>query len=97
MDDQQNVCASGPTAQEIFGLSQGCRAALKRTMPQNIFQMVASKRPDVAVVIDVLDGQTCTASIVNDDVFELRLDERHEITLSPRLLLPGPGNDFSIC
>jgi hypothetical protein len=73
--DQEGICASGPTVQEIFGLQQGSRAMLRRTMSHGSFRMVASKRPDVAVLMEALDGQVCTATIANDDVFELRLDK----------------------
>lgn len=96
MEDPQGLCASGPTLQEVFGFAQGTRVMLRRTMSQGSFRMVASKRPDVAVVMDALDGQTCTAAVANDDVFELRLDQPVAIqsvydTVTLRLARNGNG------
>lgn len=72
MDDQQS--GGTPGAQEIFGLPQGSRAVLQRTMSDYHFQVVASKRPEVAAAVESLNGQTATLMTANDDVVELRLD-----------------------
>lgn len=73
--NEQGFGTTGPTVQEIFGLPQGCRAVLQRTMGDTVFQIVASKRPDVAIAIGALHGQTATVVTVNSDMVELRLDE----------------------
>ena len=75
MNEQGSFGTAGPTVEEIFGLPQGCRAVLQRTMGDTVFQIVASKRPDVAIAIGALHGQTATAVTVNSDMVELRLDE----------------------
>ena len=73
MSDQQR--GGTPTAQEIFGLPQGCRTVLQRTMADYVFQVVASKRPEVAAAVESIDGQTATLVSANDDTVELRLDQ----------------------
>lgn len=78
VDDQQS--GGTPGAQEIFGLPQGSRTVLRRTMSDYHFQVVASKRPDVAAAVENLNGQTAMLMTANDDVVELRLD--HPVTLS---------------
>jgi hypothetical protein len=72
VNEQQNQ--GSPTAQEILGLPQGCRCVLQRTMADYIFQMAASKRPEAAAALEVLNGQVATIVTANDDVIELRLD-----------------------
>ncbi|HWZ45128.1 MAG TPA: hypothetical protein VNW97_16755 [Candidatus Saccharimonadales bacterium] len=64
-----------PTAQEIFGLPQGCRTVLRRTMADYVFQVVASKRPEVAAAVESIDGQTATLVSASDDTVELRLEQ----------------------
>lgn len=73
MSEKQNAGTLG--AQEIFGLPQGCRAVLKRTMADYVFQVIASKRPEVAAAVGSIDGQTAKVVSANDDVVELRLDQ----------------------
>lgn len=68
-----------PGAQEIFGLPQGSRTVLQRTMSDYHFHVVASKRPEVAAAVESINRQTATLLTANDDVVELRLD--HPVTL----------------
>lgn len=77
MDDQQS--GGMPGAQEIFGLPQGSRTVLQRTMSDYHFQVVASKRPEVTAAVESINGQTAMLIRANDDVVELRLD--HPVTL----------------
>ncbi|MBZ5493575.1 MAG: hypothetical protein LAO76_21875 [Acidobacteriia bacterium] len=77
MEDQQG--GGTPGAQEIFGLPQGSRTVLQRTMSDYHFQVVASKRPEVAAALESINGQTAMLITANDDLVELRLD--HSITL----------------
>ena len=72
MDDQQS--GGTPGAQDIFGLPQGSRTVLQRTMSDYHFQVVTSKRPEVAAAVESLNGQTAILMTANDDVVELRLD-----------------------
>lgn len=83
MDDQQN--GGTPGAQEIFGLPQGSRTVLRRTMSDYVFQVVASKRPEVATAVESINGQTAMLMTANDDVVDLRLD--HPVTL-------GAGGEY---
>lgn len=83
MDDQQS--GGTPGAQEIFGLQQGSRTVLQRIMSDYHFQVVASKRPEVAAAVESINGQTATLITANDDVVELRLD--HPVTL-------GAGGEY---
>ena len=73
MSEQQNASTSG--AQEIFGLPQGCRAVLQKTMADFIFQVLVSKQPQVAAAVGSIDGQTATLVSANDEVVELQLDK----------------------
>lgn len=75
MDDQQGVATNELTVQEIFGLPQGCRALLQRTMGDMIFKIIASRRPDVAIAIEALSGQTATLVTAAVNLVELRLDD----------------------
>jgi hypothetical protein len=77
VEEQQS--GGTPGAQEIFGLPQGSRTVLQRTMSDYHFQVVASKRPEVAAAVENLNGQTAMLTTANDDVVELRLD--HPVTL----------------
>jgi hypothetical protein len=77
LDEQQD--SGTPGAQKIFGLPQGSRTVLQRTMSDYHFQVVASKRPEVAAALENLNGQTATLMTANDDLVELRLD--HPVTL----------------
>jgi hypothetical protein len=77
--EQQN--GGTPGAREIFGLPQGSRTVLQRTMSDYHFQVVASKRPEVAAGVESVNGQTATLVTANDDVVELRLD--HPLILGP--------------
>jgi hypothetical protein len=77
--EQQN--GGTPGAREIFGLPQGSRTVLQRTMSDYHFQVVASKRPEVAAVVESINGQTATVMTASDDVVELCLD--HPLTLGP--------------
>ena len=43
------------------------------------FQVVASKRPEVAAAVESINGKTAMLMTANDDVVELRLD--HPVTL----------------
>ncbi|MBZ5522157.1 MAG: hypothetical protein LAP21_07940 [Acidobacteriia bacterium] len=72
MSDQQN--SDAPGAQEIFGLPEGCRTVLQRTMVDYVFQVVRSKRPEVAAAVESIDGQNATMVSANNDMVELRLD-----------------------
>jgi hypothetical protein len=73
VSEEQNTGVPG--AQEIFGLPQGCRTVLQRTMADYVFQVVKQKRPEVAAAVESLDGQTATMVTANDDAVELRLDQ----------------------
>lgn len=73
VSEEQNTGAPG--AQEIFGLPQGCRAVLRRTMADYVFQVLKQKRPEVAAAVESVDGQTATLVTANDDLVELRLDQ----------------------
>ncbi|HEY2911992.1 MAG TPA: hypothetical protein VGK21_01410 [Candidatus Angelobacter sp.] len=99
MGEQQN--SGTPGAQEIFGLPQGSRTVLQRTMSDYHLQVVASKRPEVAAAVESLNGQTAMLMTANDDVVELRLD--HPVTLGAAgeyenvvvLLKRGPDQLFN--
>jgi hypothetical protein len=69
-----NQSPTAPTAQEIFGLPPGCQTVLQRTMADHVFRVVASKRPEVAVAVESLSGQSATMVTANDDIVELKLD-----------------------
>jgi hypothetical protein len=63
------------TAQEIFGLAQGSRVMLKRTMADMIFQMVGSSAPEAAAAMNALDGKYATVLTATDDVVAIRLED----------------------
>ena len=62
------------TAGEIFGLAQGSRVTLKRTMADMILQFVSSNAPEAASAMKAIDGQTATVITANDDEVAIRLD-----------------------
>lgn len=72
MENEQN--ASAPTAQEIFGLPQGSRVVLHRTMADHIFSMVASKDPVMARALQAIHQQVATVAVANDDLVEISLN-----------------------
>jgi hypothetical protein len=64
------------TAEEIFGLAQGTRVRLKRTMADMIFQFVASGAPEAALAMKAIDEQAATVVTADDNEVAIRLDER---------------------
>src|SRR5258708_3195091 len=74
--DQGPVSTPAPiTAQGMFGLPQGSRVVLNRTMGDFIFGLVQSNAPDVASALNAISAQQATLSTVNDDLVEIRLDQ----------------------
>jgi len=63
------------TAQEIFGLAQGVRVRLKRTMEDMIFQFVASNAPEETAAIKAIDEQIATVITADDEEVAIRVDE----------------------
>jgi hypothetical protein len=74
VENEQNATVSALTAQEIFGLPQGSRVVLQRTMADHIFSMVASKAPGMARALEAVHQQAAIVAVANDDLVEINLN-----------------------
>src|SRR5258708_37005968 len=82
------------TAQEIFGLAQGDRVRLKRTMADMIFQFVASNAPAAAAAIKAIDEQIATVVTADDEEGAIRVDEPS--SLSAQGSRPGNHHETTV-
>ncbi len=82
------------TAQEIFGLAQGVRVRLKRTMADMIFQFVASNAPEAAAAIKAIDEQMATVITADDEEVAIRVDE--PISLPAQGGMPANHDDITV-
>ena len=82
------------TAQEIFGLAQGVRVRLKRTMADMIFQFVASNASEEAAAIKAIDEQMATVITADDEEVAIRVDE--PISLPAQGGMPANHDDITV-
>jgi hypothetical protein len=73
-DPNQSTTPRTITAQGMFGLPQGCRVILNRTMSDFMLQLIASAAPAVAGAMENINGQTAVLVTANDDLVEVRFD-----------------------
>jgi len=74
-DKGSEASPSTVTAQAIFGIAQGSKVVLSRTMSDFIFNMLASKVPAVASALGAIDQQTATIATANDDMVRIVPDK----------------------
>ena len=72
--DQNTAPQPMVTAKGVFGLPEGCRVTLNRTMSDFMLQMIAAGAPEVAGAMQTINGQTAVLITANDDLVELRFD-----------------------
>lgn len=76
MQDKGSATTQPPvTAQAIFGMPQGSKVLLGRTMNEFIFNMLASKVPVVGSAMRAIDQQMATVTTATDDMVTIVLDK----------------------
>ncbi len=76
------------TAQAVFGMPQGSKVLVGRTMKDFIFNMLASKVPMVGSAMRAIDQQIATVTTATDDTVTIVLDKS--------VTLPAAGNSPAV-
>ena len=61
------------TAQTIFPFPKGSRVVLNRLLADTFFGILSSQAPDVAQMLQAIEGQVATVTTATDDLFEASL------------------------